>query len=219
MQLQVENYSATFFAGWQDSDGVADHQRLRKQLFVDHLGWELYHRQGREIDEFDTALAVYCLLRHDDHVIGGWRATRTTQEYLSRKVFPDLCKLRPYPTNPDIWEISRLGVLPRYSGTVSAGLLYGLMVDFARSRGARSLIGVVDVSHARRMSTSGLKIRRFGAPEEVGRDVAGRPIRAFLAELRPAEQAGRRFDDLMALLDWLERTDEALFLGPESVPA
>jgi acyl homoserine lactone synthase len=219
MQAQVKSYSATIFVGWQDRNGVADHQRFRKQLFVDTLGWKLTHRNGREFDEFDTNRAIYCLLCRDAEPVGGWRALRTTEEYLSRKVFPELAPLRAYPSRPDVWEISRLGVLPRRAGAVSASLVYALMVHFAATRGARSLVGVVDVVHARNMAMAGLNIRAFKDPQDVGVDRLGHPISAFLAEMRLAEQGGARFERLMKCMESLEMRDEASLLGPESISA
>lgn len=219
MQPQLENYSATIFVGWQNRNGVATHQKFRKQLFVDVLSWDLTHRDGFEFDEFDTHRAVYCLLYRGREPIGGWRALRTTEEYLSRKVFPELAALRTYPSRPDIWEISRLGVLPDRSEPVSAHLVYALMVYFAMTRDASSLVGVVDVTHARKMAIAGLSLRAFSAPQEVGIDLSGRPIPAFLAEMLLAEQGGKRFEKLLNLLDSLEIRDEASLLGPETISA
>lgn len=219
MRADLRSYSATIFVGWQDRTGVLDHQAFRKQLFVDRLNWPLTHENGLESDEFDTSRAIYCVLYKDSIPIGGWRALRTTEDYLSRKVFPELAPLRTYPSRPDIWDISRLGFLHHIGGPESARLIYGLMCHFAFTREVSSLIGVVDARHARKMAIAGLKIRTFYEPVEVGIDSTGLPIHAFLAELRPVEQRGARFDKIMNLLQSLEIRDEASLLGPESISA
>lgn len=219
MRADLRSYSATIFVGWQDRKGVVDHQTFRKQLFVDRLNWPLTHENGLEFDEFDTSRAVYCLLYKGEIPIGGWRALRTTEDYLSRKVFPELAPLRTYPSRPDIWDISRLGVLQELGGRESALLIYGLMYHFAVTRDVSSLIGVVDARHARKMAIAGLNIRTFYEPVEVGIDRTGSPIHAFLAELRPVEQHGARFEKIMNLAQNLEIRDGASLLGPESIPA
>lgn len=219
MQAYLEGYSATIFVGWQDRKGVADHQAFRKQLFIDKLKWPLTHENGLEFDEFDTSRAVYCVLYHDTAPVGGWRALRTTEDYLSSKVFPALAPENDYPSRPDIWEISRLGVIPHRTGAVSARLIYGLMVQFAMSRDATSLIGVIDVTHARRMGMAGLSIHALGDAQDVGLNTLGLPITAFLAELRPEEQCGAPFEKMMNLLESLEISDEASFHRSERIPA
>lgn len=219
MQAGLKNYSATIFVGWQNIEGVADHQQFRKQLFVDKLGWTLTHHGGLEFDEFDTKRAIYCLVYRNRKPVGGWRALITTDDYLSRVVFPELAPSSDYPSNPDIWEISRLGILPHRDGALTARLVYGLMVYFAISRDVSSLIGVVDVAHARNMANAGLSILPCNEPVEVGVNRAGAPIRAFLAEMHPQEQQGTRFEKIMSLLEQLEIRDEALLLGPERISA
>ena len=219
MQVSAKNYNARIFEGWQDPDGVKAHQQFRKQLFVDGLGWRLSTRNDLEQDEFDTDHAVYCLLLLEGKVIGGWRAVQTTQDYLSQMIFPQLATLRDYPSRPDVWEISRLGVLPHPKRLLSGRLVYALMVKFAMTRNARSLIGVIDVAHARNMDITGIKTRRFGAPQIVGINSRNTPITAFCAELRLAEQGGKRFEKLIHRIDSLEIKDEAFLQGPARVSA
>lgn len=219
MQAGLKNYSATIFVGWQNTEGVAEHQQFRKRLFVDRLGWTLTHHGGLEFDEFDTKRAIYCLVYRDRKPVGGWRALTTADDYLSQAVFPELAPQGDYPSNPDIWEISRLGILPHRDGALSARLVYGLMVHFAISRDVSSLIGVVDVAHARNMAIAGLSIRPCNEPVAVGINRAGIPIRAFLAEMRPEEQHGTRFEKIMSLLEQMEIRDEARLLGPERISA
>lgn len=172
-----------------------------------------------ERDEFDTSNANYGLLYCGTELVGGWRAIRTTDDYLGRKLFPQLATLRPYPSSSDVWEISRLGVLTGEDRLFASRCTYALMVYFAQSRRADALIGVVEVSHGRNIEVAGIRLRRRGVPLVVAHDAMGHPIAAYLAELRPADQRGPRFARLMSNLDNLEIRDEALVLRPERVPA
>lgn len=193
--------------------------RFRKRLFVDGLGWTLACDGDVERDEFDTEAAVYCSLSFDEEVIGGWRALRTTEPYLGKTIFPGLASLRPYPCRPDIWEISRLGVLPHARRSFAARLIYALMLYFAKTRELQALVGVVDVAHGRNLAAAGINLRRYGPPQVVGHGRGGKPIEAFLAELRPDDQRGRRFQQLAAHTNFLEIRDEALTLGPARISA
>jgi N-acyl-L-homoserine lactone synthetase len=197
------------FEGWQFPRFVREFQRFRKFLFVERLGWLLHCEGDREEDEFDTQRTVYCLLHQAGRLVGGWRAIRTTEDYLGLKLFPQLATLRPYPLRRDVWEISRLAVHPESAPIVAARCTYALMVHFARTRDAASLIGVVDLVHGRKIGVAGLRLRRLGAPQSIGTDVRGREIHAYVAELRLGEQAGECFSRLMAHLNFLEITDAA----------
>jgi acyl homoserine lactone synthase len=219
MHVAPDRYYARIFEGWQLPDEVLAHQKWRKLLFVDQLGWDLQHENGVEIDEFDTPRAVYCSLYLGDEIVGGWRAIRTNEEYLGKKIFPQLASLRPYPTHPDIWEVSRLGVSRHPMRALSAQYAYALMFHFALTRQARSLVGVVSLIHNRNFVINQIKTRRYGVPQVVGFDVRRRPITVFFGEIRMAEQGSHRFKELLASLQHVEMNDEALVLGRTSVSA
>ena len=219
MRALTHRYYATIFAGWQFPDAVQSQLEFRKRLFVDELGWDLQHRQGFERDEFDTDAAVYCCLHLDDEMVGCWRAIPTNIEYLGKKIFPQLATLRPSPERSDVWEISRLGVIRHEQRPLSAQYIYALMFHFARSRNARSLCGVVSLIHNRNFVMSGVKTRRYGAPQVIGRDLRGRPITVFFGEILMAEQSSESFKRLLESVNEVELRDEALILGRTTVSA
>jgi N-acyl-L-homoserine lactone synthetase len=212
-------YHATIFEAWQFPDAALDFQRFRKRLFVDQLGWALTCKRGIERDEFDTPNVIYGLIFSTSGIVGGWRAIRTTEEYLGRKLFPQLATLRPYPNQADVWEISRLGVMPGPDRQHAARCTYALMVQFAQTRRATALVGVVDVTHGRNIRVAGIKLRRRGIPELVATDRKGHPIIAYVAELRPGDQCGAHFHRLMGHLNGMEIKDEAYLRGPRRVSA
>lgn len=192
---------------------------FRKALFVDALGWTLQVCDGRERDQFDTAAATYCALYDRNRLIGGFRAIRTDSEYLARSIFPHLAALKEFPKRTDTWEISRFGVLPSEARTVAARLNYSLMFDFARRRGATSLVAVVDLTYERFLSHLGIRTRRYGPPQVIGKNAFGAEICAVAGEIPLDEQTDPRFQKLIALAKQVEIEDATLVLGRHRVSA
>ena len=54
---------------------------LRKQFFVDQLGWDIPHDDDIEMDQYDNPKAYYSLVVQDGKVIGGGRAMATTAQW------------------------------------------------------------------------------------------------------------------------------------------
>lgn len=171
--------------------------KLRKTLFVDLRGWQLDVTDEAERDAFDTPSATHVLLYRDDELIGGFRATRTDQPYLSRSVFPHLALTRPFPQRHDCWEISRFGILPVERQLEAARVNYALMFEFARRRRSHSLVAVADLPYERFLRTLGIATRRYGPPQTVGTDRDGCAIVAVAGEIALADQHGSRFITLM----------------------
>jgi len=213
------SYRALIFEGWQFPRLVVEQQAFRKRLFVDELGWHLDHDGEIEIDEFDTDFAVYCSLYLGGEIVASWRAIRTSEEYLGRKIFPQLATLRPYPRHPDIWEISRLGAIRHSQRPLSAHCIYGLMFHFAVSRSALSLCGVVSPLHSRNFERAGIKTRRYGPPQIVGHDAKSRPMSVFFGEIRMSDQQGQALGKMLNPMKQMELQDDALVLGRRAIPA
>jgi N-acyl-L-homoserine lactone synthetase len=219
MQAFDACYHAIIFQGWQFPGEVVAQKRFRKRLFVEELGWDLVHRDGLEYDEFDTPRAMFCSLYLGDDIVGCWRAIRTSDEYLGKKIFPQLATLRPYPAQSDIWEISRLGVIRHRQRALSAQYIYGLMFHFAQTRNAHSLCGVVSPIHNRNFVISGVKTRRYGAPQVVGRDARGRSITVFFGEIRMSDQDSTALTKVLDPVNRMELQDDALVLGRAPISA
>lgn len=212
-------YHAIIFEGWQFPGEVIAQKAFRKRLFIDELGWNLTHQDGLEYDEFDTPAALFCSLYLNGHIVGCWRAIRTTEEYLGRKIFPQLATLRPYPSHSDIWEISRLGVIRHPQRPLSAQYIYGLMFHLAVTRNAQSLCGVVSPIHNRNFLIAGIKTRRIGAPQVVGHDTKGRAMSVFFGEIRMSDQESEPLRAILEPIKQLEIQDDALVLRRTSVSA
>ena len=198
---------------------VEELQRFRKQLFVDELGWDLRVCGERETDEFDTERTVHCAIYLDGALVGGFRAVRTSEQYLACKIFPQLATVRDYPRQADVWEISRFGILPGNHCQLLAKLNYALMFHFGRSRAARALVAIADLTYERYLRTLGIKTRRYGHPQVIGTDRFGRDLVAVAGEIPLHGQASPRLSTLIKLAEELEITDATLVQGPTAVSA
>lgn len=106
---------------------VVDFLRLRKEVFMDRLGWPLYAREDLEFEQYDTVHAVYAVAHVGDRVLGGARLLPTTHRvgqgsyvysYMirdaCRSILPglpsDLCD-QPPPVDAETWEMTRLATL------------------------------------------------------------------------------------------------------------
>ena len=54
---------------------------LRKQFFVDQLGWDIPHDDNVEMDQYDNPKAYYSLAIQNGKVVGGMRAMATTAQW------------------------------------------------------------------------------------------------------------------------------------------
>jgi acyl homoserine lactone synthase len=93
------------------------------------------------------------------------------------------------------------------------------MFWFARTRGARALVALADLTYERFLWRLGVRTRRYGEPQTIGANASGKPIVAVAGEIPLAAQCGRRFEGLTHLVQELEIIDEALVLGRECVSA
>lgn len=196
---------------------VAEFQDFRRRLFVDTLQWNLAVFGNLEIDQFDGGTATYCAIYANDALISGFRAIRCDHDYLALSVFPQLATEHPYPREPDVWEISRLGVHP--PDVNIAGVTYAVMLHLAKMRGAKALVALVDLCHERLLRQIGIKTRRYGSPQVIGLDQKGRQLKAVAGEIPIQEQGGEAFKALMDLLQTVEIIDETLVLGSGAVQA
>ena len=134
-------------------DLVTEYLRLRKEVFIDRLDWPLHETEGMEFEQYDTVNAVYVIAHSGKEVLGGARLLRTTQNVGSgritysymirdacRNILPglpaDLCADEP-PTDPFIWELTRLATL---TGPEITSLILKKTNGFLKSEGAKSCL-------------------------------------------------------------------------------
>lgn len=97
--------------------------RLRKEVFIDDLQWDLNEYDGMEIDQYDQETAEYILQLKDGKCIGGCRLLPTTTKiekggeeftYMLRDAhlgrlasFPRSVTER-VPVSDEVWELTRV---------------------------------------------------------------------------------------------------------------
>lgn len=150
--------------------------QLRSEVFADNLGWEVGTLCKREIDEFDTAEAVYGAVTDESSELEGcFRLLPTTGRYMLKDVFPQLLHGHPAPEEASVWESSRFAVLPSVlKGRGVAGLnevtahLLLQQIQFCLERDIHTVVSVTDLRFERVLRAAGLRSERFGPPLQVG---------------------------------------------------
>ncbi len=189
--------------------------RFRKNLFVETYGWNLKVRDGEEFDEFDTSAVVYAATFSDDDVVAMFRLTRTDRPNLSRIVFGNLARVTTFPSSPDVWEVSRFGALTSQGSELN----HALMLHFAKTIGAKSLVAVTDLVYERVLRRFGIRTQRFGPPATIGIDRSGRELMGVAGEIVISQQSGTRYRRLLALASKLEIQDVSHVFRRQLIPA
>ena len=160
---------------------------LRKQVFVDELGWDIPHNHEVEMDQYDTPLAHYSLVLKDGKVVGGARAMATTSvwgehTYMLRDAHVGKLKYIPPSVmsveiaSPKVWECTRLvvssSVTTQAERSECLSLLTDGLVDMAREAGAEEMICLSSMHLMRLLRGLGYDCTRIGETyrnEEDGR--------------------------------------------------
>jgi acyl homoserine lactone synthase len=170
--------------------------RLRHEVFVERLGWDVKSEHGLERDAFDDLDPVYVLALTDDgRVDGTWRLLPTTGPTMLADCFPGLLDGAPAPRSPAIWETSRFAVaggalgaeglaaLSRVTGELFCGL-----VEYAIGAGIAEIVTVYDIRIGRLLDRLGCRPTHVSRRQRLGNTiaVAGRfeISQRVLAELR-----------------------------------
>jgi len=157
--------------------------RDRKRVFVDRLGWDLQVFEGeREIDQFDTADAVYVIEADvEQRHLASLRLLPTTKPHLMSEIFPFLCD-GEVPRGPDIWELTRLCVRPELSKSDQSrmrGVVWYGALQYAFSKGIRKFTGVTHVQFLSAVLASGLDVEPLGLPQNYAGSMIGAHIVNF----------------------------------------
>lgn len=172
---------------------------LRKQIFVDQLGWDVPHNGVVEMDQYDTPEAHYSVVIHKGRVVGGARAMSTTavwgpHSYMLRDAH--LGKLDHIPpeilpndiATPEVWECTRLVISDALETQRDRATCLRLIVDGlvgrARDNGAREMICLSSLALMRALRQTGYDVSRYGPTYRNGEDG-----RVYAALRMPAEFA------------------------------
>lgn len=153
-----------------------DFLRLRKQHFVDELGWDIPHNDDVEMDQYDTPNMWYSIVRDQGRVIGGARMASTALKWgehgymlgdAAKGMLPGIPPevVKEGFEGEDVWECTRLVVdhnLDIQQRGAALELLVSGINDTAAAHGATQMIAFSAVTLVR-------AIRRFGYdPEQIG---------------------------------------------------
>ncbi len=184
-----------------------DFLRLRKEVFVDTLGWDVPHNDEVEMDQYDTPLAHYSLVQKDGQVVGGARVMSTAaiwggNTYMLRD--EHLGKLPHIPpeilpteiASETVWECTRLVISDALTTQAERSTCLRLIVDGlverARERGADELICLSSLALMRALRQLGYDVSRMGPTyrnDEDGRQYAALRMPAEYSTQRRREMA------------------------------
>lgn len=173
----MENITFDFSSFHRHGRAFYEFLALRKQVFVDELGWDIPHNDEVEMDQYDTPVAHYSLVLKDGEVVGGARAMATTavwgeHTYMLRDAY--VGKLKHIPphvmsveiANPKVWECTRLVVSSKLTTaadrTQCLAMLTDGLVDLAREAGAEELICLSSMHLMRVLRQMGYGCTRIG---------------------------------------------------------
>lgn len=156
-----------------------DYLALRKQVFVDSLGWDIPHDDHMEMDQYDTPVAQYSLVLKDGKVVGGARAMPTTavwgqHTYMLRDAHSGkLPHIPPHVmsvdiASPKVWECTRLVISDDLRTQKDRSDCLRLIVDglvrTATAHGAEELICLSSMALQRALCQIGYEVTRLGQP-------------------------------------------------------
>ncbi|WP_297341560.1 acyl-homoserine-lactone synthase [Pseudophaeobacter sp.] len=158
--------------------------RLRKDVFISQLGWNLYEASGCEYDQYDFPGSIHLATTIDDHLVGCIRLLRTDSVHSGvtymildahRGNIPNLPQgiMEEELVSAGIWEASRLAIAPSVPVEIRNRLLVQL-VEAARRHvqkvGGVSMLGMMHPAFLRTFKRAGFNVRKFGptAPQRDG---------------------------------------------------
>jgi acyl-homoserine lactone synthase len=149
---------------------MEQHHRIRHDIYVGERKWmDLERPDGREVDQFDTDNAVYLLaLEPGQGVVAGSRLVPTTAPHLMSDVFPELANVKGVPRAPDIYEWTRIFVVPAkresHRRCRAAGIVYCGILEFCLARSVRQISVVCEAYWIPRLLTLGWNPMLLGEP-------------------------------------------------------
>jgi acyl-homoserine lactone synthase len=151
-------------------DALEQHHRIRHNIYVGERRWmDLARPDEREVDQFDTDKAVYLLgIEPDGRVVAGSRLVPTLEPHLLSDVFPELAAVRGIPRAPEIYEWTRIFVVPErranHHRCHAAGVIFCGILEFCIAQGIRQLSVVCEAFWIPRLLALKWRPRPLGEP-------------------------------------------------------
>lgn len=160
--------------------------RDRKRVFVDWLKWDVPVVDGEyEIDQFDTASAVYLLrLGSDGQHLGSIRLLPTTEPHLLDTIFAEPLGIEDLPTGPTVWEASRICTNPDIDKELAVRVRRELgvaMAEYGLAVGITDYTYVTHSAYVPTMLAAGWDMRPLSLPAEY----SGQQLEAIAMRVTP----------------------------------
>ena len=173
----MENIRFDFSNFHRHGTAFYDFLALRKQVFVDDLGWDIPHDENVEMDQYDTPIAQYSLVLKDGKVVGCARGMATTamwgeHTYMLRDAYSG--KLPHIPAHvmsveiatPNVWECTRLvmsdSLTTQAERSECLTLIVDGLVEITRKRGGTELICLSSMALMRALRQLGYDVTKLG---------------------------------------------------------
>jgi acyl-homoserine lactone synthase len=164
-----------------------DMHRVRKQVFVDRMGWRVPVVDGEfEVDQFDAPGAIYLVAA--DRASGGHLASvrllPSTRPHILSELFSELCNGDP-PRTENVWEISRLCATPdlaREREMKARHKLSTALIEYGLLAGIRRYCCVLNVRWLATLLQPGWPCEPLGEPRQIDGELLG----AFAISITPA---------------------------------
>lgn len=154
--------------------------KLRAEVFHDRLGWEVFLKDGLEIDRFDEGEALYLLnIDNRERLKGCLRLLPTTAPNMLSDVFNVLLSSDDIIESPLIWEstrfcVSKEAMAERSESLINkstAELLSGLF-EYSKIVGLTHIVSVYDGMMKRILDRAGCFAEIIGTPQRIGKVTA-----------------------------------------------
>jgi acyl-homoserine lactone synthase len=146
-------------------DAIETHFHVRHDIFVGERRWKALARpNGKEVDCYDNDDTVYMLAMEGQRVVGGHRLCPTTGATMIGEIFPALAAVRGVPSDPLIWEWSRIFVVrDRRDGRVNLELMAAVQ-EFCLDEGITHVSAIVEIRSLPRLQQTGFVVHPLGLP-------------------------------------------------------
>ncbi|MGR3435076.1 MAG: acyl-homoserine-lactone synthase [Shimia sp.] len=173
----MEQITFNLSTAHQFGSAFYDFLRLRKDYFVDALGWDVPHDDQVEMDQYDTPQAWYSLVLKEGRVVGGARVMPTTADWSGNTYMLGDAYLGKIPgipraamprmiADPDVWEGTRLVISSEVTDLAERSQAFEMIVngtvEVAQHYGCREMITLTRLSLLRTFRSIGFAAERLG---------------------------------------------------------
>ncbi|UWR67051.1 GNAT family N-acetyltransferase [Phaeobacter inhibens] len=150
--------------------------KLRREVFISSLGWNLHETVGCEFDQYDFPASIHIAATKGDQLVGCMRMLRTDSDHSGttymildahRGKIPNLPSgiMAEELVSDRIWEASRLAISTVVPTTARNEVLHALIDagrDYVIERGGVAMLGMMNPVFRRIFRRVGHRVDLFG---------------------------------------------------------